>query len=1081
MTLLIAAVAAAAAAVAAVAAVVVVMVTVAVTVLRTLSLRRKLSQSKCNATHLNVQFHLYNFIHTFMFLSFLSLYTYSYTLNIIFLLLLFFSPSPVSFLSLCRQKTTTVTPVKGKETNGNGKNSNGNTSTSNLLASNFSQIGVKNISQDQKKNGKDASDPVKSSSLSPNRNRDSLSPARTATVPSTTTTTSISNLTSLSTSTSQKAVIKDTKKNSTWQNRGITLPAEPAPMSAIKRTISNGTKTISKKNTLDNNSDDGVGVSNSEIEDEWLEVRQKRAKGPSNGSSSSGSRGGPQATSSSTATSSVKDTGSRSPSPLRPNGNGNGNGSGSDALSSATFSTIGSDGNIDYPPVSVSGPVSSSTGPTPSFQSPPPTSMGFKAAVLSRQQDTVTSTSPVSYLSSSQAQSNVQTVPQSFSVLDFPAMPTSSLSLKAANIQSPPPAAPPLPSTPSVQLEVPIIPAVVLAPPTETLIAAANPTKKSLKAKKKPAKAEADPAPDISKLQITPDARVNSVRDNSVSVETYASPSDKLPIDHNDVATMVRSDSQESSDNALDTSAYSDVPSTYQMPSLTVSGTHGAMEGYASDLGPCTSVSTHHVPNAIQFNGQSNTRPPINNNSISNINNNNNHAHEYAYQNHPHADEENDDDLFKAISSANAIDFDPSFTANNLPRSACSTLSPLSRRVGARNDISLTHDTLPRPVSAVNMHQIPYSSSLLDPPGRASPALSQPSTEDFLCGISFDFFSSLLDSNAHDIAPCRMTRREGSLLDMAHSTTTSAPILPLPHTKYPLLSSSIEGMQVNEYAPHCHDYQYRGPGIPDLNDDNYTESDSHSVRYQMPTLIPIPPSELVPLPLPPFSSADMIASSSMTTTHYNKMGILDLPQGIPVATPQLLTARELCLATDNFSANHLMDTSEISYTNNLHYHSSRFHSLNEEEKRREKEKETSICTFTGILRHNLVVIKIVTPNTDIKINTDLQSQYLRELRVLSEVTHPHILPLYGYTFRPYARVFLIPPRSAMVGGYTSDSNGSKRSSCGFIYLYSALCNIERRKRMSWKMRIRIVMCILMALSHLHAGDVEAGRCPIAHR
>jgi hypothetical protein len=985
---------------------------------------------------------------------------------------LIFLPLFSSFsLSLCRLKTTTVTPVKGKETNGNGKNNNGNSSTSNLLASNFSQIGVKNISQDHKKNGKDVTDAVKSSSLSPNRSRDSLSPARTATVPSTLTATSTS--TSLSTSTSQKAVIKDTKKNSTWQNRGITLPTEPAPMSAIKKTVSNGTKTTSKKNTLDNNSDDGVGVSNSEIEDEWLEVRQKRAKGPSNGSNSSGSRGGPQATSSSAATSSAKDTGSRSPSPIRPNGNG----SGTDTLSSSTFSTIGSDGNSDYPPVSASGPVPSSTGATPTFQSPLATSMGFKAAVLSRQQETVTSTSPISYLSSSQAQSNVQTVPQSFSVLDFPAMPTSSLSLKAANMHSPPPVAP-APTTPSVQLEVPIIPAVVLAPPAEALIAAANPTKKSLKAKKKPTKAEADLTPDMSKLHITPDVRVNSVRDDSVSVETYASPLDKLPIDHNDVATMVISDSQESSDNALDTSAFSDAPSTYQMPSLTVSGTHGAMEGYATDLGPCTSVSTHHAPNAIQFNGQSNTRPPVNNN---NNNNNNSHAHEYAYQNHPHADEENDDDLFKAISSANAIDFDPSFTANNLPRSACSTLSPLSRRVGARNDISLTHDTLPRPVSAVNMHQIAYSSSLLDPPGRASPALSQPSTEDFLCGISFDFFSSLLDSNAHDIAPCRMTRREGGLHDLAHSTTTSAPILPLPHTKYPPLSSSIEGMQVKEYASHCNDYQYRGPGMPDLNDDNYTESDSHSARYQMPTLIPIPPSELVPLPLPPFSSADMIASSSMTTAHYNKMGILDLPQGIPVSTPLLLTARELCLATDNFSANHLMDTSETSYTNNLHYHTSRFHSLNEEEKRREKEKETSICTFTGILRHNLVVIKIVTPSTDSKINTDLQSQYLRELRVLSEVTHPHILPLYGYTFRPYARVFLIPPRSAMLGGYTSDSNGSKQSSCGFIYLYGALCNIERRKRMSWKMRIRIVMCILMALSHLHAGDVEAGRCPIAHR
>ena len=385
------------------------------------------------------------------------------------------------------------------------------------------------------------------------------------------------------------------------------------------------------------------------------------------------------------------------------------------------------------------------------------------------------------------------------------------------------------------------------------------------------------------------------------------------------------------------------------------------------------------------------------------------------------------------------------------------------------------------PVSAGNMHQITYSTSLLDPPGRASPG-TQPSAEDFLCGISFDFFSSLLDSNAPDIAPCRITRREGSLHDLAHSTSTCSPNPhpPLPHTKYPLLSSAIDGLQANEYSPHCNDYQYRVPGIPDLNDDNYTESDSHSVRFLMPTLTPILPSELASLP--PFTSADIINSSSNTSTsHYNKMGILDLPQGIPVTTPQLFTARELCLATENFSANHLMDTSESTFANNLQYHSRRFYLLNDEEKRREKEKETSICTFTGILRHNMVVIKIVTPNTDSKINTDLQSQYLRELRVLSEVTHPHILPLYGYTFRPYARVFLIPQRASATNVFKSDNQGNKRSQNGFISLYSLLNNIERRKRLSWKMRIRIVMCILMALSYLHAGDVEAGRCPIAHR
>ena len=956
-----------------------------------------------------------------------------------------------------------VTPNKGKDTNGNGKINNGNNSINNLLTSTLSQIGVKNNNQDPKKNGRDITDSVNNSSLSPNRSKDrdfSLSPLRAATTTATST----------STSTSQKPSIKDTKKSSIWQNRSISIPTEPAPVSSMKKTVSNGIKTVHKKNNLDNNSDDGVGVSNSEIEDEWLEVRQKRAKGPSNGSSSIISRGGPQATSSSTAVASVKDAGSRSPSPIRPNTFATG--SGTDVLSSGTFSSIGGDGNVDYPPVSVSGSVPSSTGVTPSFSSPPLTSMGFKAAVLSRQQDAVISTSPVSYLSSSQ--SSVQTVPQSFSVLDFPAMPSSSsMSNKSALVHLPPPV-PILPSMPPALLEVPVIPpAVVQVPAPDALILTANPTKKSLKVKKKPAKAEADCTPDMNKLHIAPEGRVNNIRDNSVSLETYTGLPDKLATERSDVAIMTIADNQESSDSAQDIAAFSDVPSSYQLPSLTVSRTHssnGSLEGYATDPRPCTSLSTQHVPNTIQQNGQSDSRCSANNNS---------HTNEYAYQNHPHADEENDDDLFKAISSANAIDFDPSFTANSLSRSAISTLSPLSRRVGARNDISMTHETLPRPASAANMHQITYSTSILDPPGRSSPG-TQPSTEDFLCGISFDFFSSLLDSHAPDIAPCRITRREGSLHDLAHSSSTCAPTPTLPHIKYPLLSSAIDGMQVNEYSPQLNDYQYRGPGIPELNDDNYTESDSHSVRYQMPTLTPIPPSEHVPLSHPPFTSADIITSSSISTNHYNKMVILDIPQGIPVTIPQLLTARELCLATDNFSVNHLMDTSEMAYANNLHFHSSRFYSLNDEEKRREKEKETSICTFTGILRHNLVVIKIVTPSTDSKINTDLQSQYLRELRVLSEVTHPHILPLYGYTFRPYARVFLIPPRSSVASVFKSDNQGSKRSSCGFIYLYSALNNVERRKRLSWKMRIRIVMCILMALSHLHAGDVEAGRCPIAH-
>ena len=155
--------------------------------------------------------------------------------------------------------------------------------------------------------------------------------------------------------------------------------------------------------------------------------------------------------------------------------------------------------------------------------------------------------------------------------------------------------------------------------------------------------------------------------------------------------------------------------------------------------------------------------------------------------------------------------------------------------------------------------------------------------------------------------------------------------------------------------------------------------------------------------------------------------------------------------------------------------------LNEKEKEREKSKEISICTFIGLLRHTQVVIKIITPNSDPEINTILQTQYLRELRVFSEVSHPNILSLYGYTFRPYARVFKIPPgTSALESVYNPDNHGEKFPT-GFFYLHSVLCSAGRRSRFSWKIRLRVVICILRALSYLHEGDKETGRSPIAHR
>ena len=977
-------------------------------------------------------------------------------------------------LNTFRQKVSVVTSVKSKD-NQPAKGVNGSSSSSSSSANspsliNFSQIGVRNQSQNHnhshsQEHKKGIQDAVECLATSPASTGSALLEALKVPGP------------------------KDPKKNTTWQNRGIilaadTAPPTPAPIQGHMRgPLYLESKSASAKSTIaDTNSDDGVGVSNSEVEDEWLEVKQKRTKGPS----SSSSRPGPQSTSS---YSTSKEPRSRSSSPILSTGHG------PDSFAAALTSDrenkkLSKDDNTDFPPVS---PAAS--GPSVAPMSPVPVStMAFKAAVMGGQQDAV-GASPTSH--SHPPSPHAQTVPQSFSTHDFPAMPTASSSQRASVIAPhPPPTAPIAPLLSSVAGPA-HVPAPQAAAPVSTMpAAAADPLLAVSSASKKPSKSKKKA------LKVEVEAVLDGFKDHSPAEVLIASATCPLPLGAIDdpagsadgpiaetaptasantaststsTATTIAADTR--AVNTLQRNIYNKLPVLYQMPQLTAQGSYASQVTQSPyDMhGQELLMQPSAPPNAlrqIHSSGRICEQIPLPLDVSS--------THEYSYPD-PLGDEENDDDLFKAISSANAIDFDPSFTANNLARSVNSTLSPLSRRIGGRNGLSAEHEVLPHQVNGTGL-LAPYGSSLHDPTPRSSPVCPLNNAEGFLSGISFDFFSSLLQSSAADIGPC-MLRTDGNILELPHLSSESLSPSPM-HPQYPISlldahSSPLESMQLNELSPLCSEYQYRGSLLPDLSDDTYPETDNHSIRYQMPTLIPIPPSELTPVS-PYASSIDMLPSSSLSNSHYGKNGILDLPLGLPPLPPQLLTVRELSLATDNFSATHLLSATETAILNDLNSKSARNKLFNEKEKEREKLKEISICTFTGTLRHTQVVIKIITPNSDPEINTILQTQYLRELRVFSEVSHPNILPLYGYTFRPYARVFKIPPgTSALENVYNPDNHGEK-SPTGFFYLYSVLCSPGRRARLGWKIRLRVVICVLRALSYLHEGDKETGRSPIAH-
>ena len=1029
--------------------------------------------------------------------------------------------------------------------------------------------------------------------------------------------------------------LKDSKKNS-WQTRGISLPStgpESPPPPVSVTTTKNLSSSMDKASSSwvgakssmglglslslgqgqgqgqDNNSDDGVGgVSNSEVEDEWLEVKQRKPKGAfSNASSNTTSgKGGAQTT---TSTSTLKGVRSRSTSPAAtsiPVSSSNSNISESFAAILLKKEEI-IENTISQPPVlsSTSG-YASSVGP--SVQIPVVSTMGFRAAVMNGQNEispTTSSFAQTQMSASSQLGPASMQQPQSFSPTDFPAMPTSSSSASkvSAAIMTRADNAPTATSvvalggaaasavgaaamTPSFATTV-CLPAADAVDKRAALVGSLHTVKKLPKTKKKAVKngievisekesfvSDGTGATAITATNSTGRAECAELAAASADAvgfdikngNTFEKPVHPLPICLPTPVLLNLPDKSEYGIGSLEgTETYKD-PRLQQMPVLTAQGS------YASHI--TQSSYDMHTVNHDQANGVRNLHNDENcissnqflpQTEMSTIHMNNMHQqmqihstdasnrdYQYSYQQRPKGDEEDDDDLFKAISSAHAIDFDPSFTANSLNlsnnRPISCTLSPLSRRIGSRPERD--HDAgigLPsrQSINLDTMRMSPYeSSSLLDPTGKSPPigpqcvsSSSHSNTEGFLSGISFDFFSSLLHSSHADGSSGMQMRKEGSLEILPHMNSTDLiPSNQTPH-RYTEQQSllAMDTMNLNDLqsglSPLCQEYRYTG-SLPEITENDssstYQETDSHKIRYQMPALTPILPNTLMP-PLQTSyisnGSVDLhhISHSSIPITHsHYQNGIMDLSQNLQksyVSLPVLLTAKELSLGTSNFSTSNLvelMETKQLhSPNNNCILKTNRAKLLLEKEKEKEKEKEASVCTFFGTIRSNHVIIKIITQNNDTDINNALQSQFLADLRVLSEVSHPNILPLLGYTFRPCARVFRVPlgmmnmdtDKSIYNNNVDNNSNGSnscnnnsnitndnnnsnnnhstrsdmkQSGSVGFYTLGNLLQDNERRKLFPWKFRIRIIICILRALGYLHLGDRETGRCPIAH-
>jgi hypothetical protein len=187
--------------------------------------------------------------------------------------------------------------------------------------------------------------------------------------------------------------------------------------------------------------------------------------------------------------------------------------------------------------------------------------------------------------------------------------------------------------------------------------------------------------------------------------------------------------------------------------------------------------------------------------------------------------------------------------------------------------------------------------------------------------------------------------------------------------------------------------------------------------------------------------------------------------------PRLLTAKEFSEATDD------------SYIGSLVQNGIRGTSIIDCYTCLMKDKIEGLRTLKGKIKDQAVIVKIIIPNSDAKDGTTVSHslQFLRELRVLCELSHPNILPLYGYTFNPLARIFKIPiypNKTDCQESFTAIQADDYTDRSNLLSLYFVL--FEKRQGFTWKKRIRVVICILQALIYL-LGDIDPGRSCIIHR
>jgi hypothetical protein len=144
-----------------------------------------------------------------------------------------------------------------------------------------------------------------------------------------------------------------------------------------------------------------------------------------------------------------------------------------------------------------------------------------------------------------------------------------------------------------------------------------------------------------------------------------------------------------------------------------------------------------------------------------------------------------------------------------------------------------------------------------------------------------------------------------------------------------------------------------------------------------------------------------------------------------------------------------------------------------------KNKIDGLRILKGKFNDQAVIVKIIIP-TSLQDTTNAHSlEFLRELQVLCELSHPNILPLYGYTFNPLVRIFKLTPspnKPDSHGSFPPIQKDNRKEN--LISLYFLL--FEKKERFTWKKRIRVAICLLQALIYLW-GDIDSGRRAITHR